>query len=230
MSSCERNCARPGSLSFTASRQRRASCLTSESGTYCSTHRHAVHKCITAACCAKPQRSLRERSACIGHTCLVDRLEPQITLRSISSSVTSSSNRAYSCVVRVELCALIRAAFSMTPPQRRKFVMPVARKVWQQTSSDRPARPPCRNDARYPGRVTVFYPLHPLHLQELEVFRPRRLDGGQHVEVQLQQRRLAIPLWMTRQEQVERLTLGRDPRCSPEALLQLTRLLQQAGL
>ena len=87
-----------------------------------------------------------------------------------------------------------------------------------------------RNDARYPGKVTVFYALHPLHLQELEVFRPHRLDGGQHVEVQLPQRRLAIPLWMTRQEQVECLTLGLDPRCSQEALLRLARLLQQVGL
>jgi hypothetical protein len=35
---------------------------------------------------------------------------------------------------------------------------------------------------------------------------------------------------MTRQEQVECMTLGVDPRCSPESLLRLAGLLQQAGL
>jgi hypothetical protein len=76
----------------------------------------------------------------------------------------------------------------------------------------------------------VFYPLHPLHQQELDVFRPHRLDGGQHLEVQLQHRRLAIPLWMTQRHRVERLTFGVDASCSREALLQLAELLQQSAL
>ena len=89
---------------------------------------------------------------------------------------------------------------------------------------------PHRHDARYPGKVTVCYPLHPLHSRELEVFRLYRLDCGPHVEVQLEQRRLAIPLWMTEQDLVESLTLGVDPRCSRQALLRLAKLLEQAGL
>lgn len=76
----------------------------------------------------------------------------------------------------------------------------------------------------------MYYPLHPQYGQELEVFRPHHLDGGQHVEVQLPLRRLAIPLWMVDQECVQGLTLGVDPRCSREALLQLAGLLQQTGL
>jgi hypothetical protein len=51
-----------------------------------------------------------------------------------------------------------------------------------------------------------------------------------HVEVQRELRRLAIPLWMTQLQHVERLTLGVDPHCSPQALLRLAELLNQAGL
>ncbi len=87
-----------------------------------------------------------------------------------------------------------------------------------------------RNDARYPGNVTILYPLHPLFQQEFEVFRLHRLDCGEYVEVQLWQRRLGIPRWMTQQERVEALTLGVDPLCSRGALLQLANRLEQSGL
>ena len=89
------------------------------------------------------------------------------------------------------------------------------------------ARP---NNARYLGRITVLYPLHPLQGREVDVFHSHRLDDRLHVEVQLEQRRLVIPLWMTDADRVEAMTLGVDPACSCQALLRLAKLLELSGL
>lgn len=86
------------------------------------------------------------------------------------------------------------------------------------------------NDARYPGRAAIFYPFHPLFGCEYAVHRRHGFGGTQQIELQLKMKRLAVPVWMSNQDQCENMTWGVDPHCSWESLLKLMRLLQQSGL
>ena len=87
-----------------------------------------------------------------------------------------------------------------------------------------------QNDARYPGKVTVYYPLHPFHGGgELPVVR--RHGGGriEQVEVETATRRQVLPLWMTNQDRCQQLSVSADPRCSLTALWELAALLWGSG-
>jgi hypothetical protein len=87
-----------------------------------------------------------------------------------------------------------------------------------------------RNDARYPGNVTIHYPFHPFHGRELPV--SRRFGTGEtlHFELQADDRRVLVPAWMTDVDWCRQLTAGDEPRASTAALLQLARLLNAANL
>jgi hypothetical protein len=89
---------------------------------------------------------------------------------------------------------------------------------------------PDRNDARYPGKVKVYYSLHPLFGQDVPVFRRYGRGESQQVEVQLAGRRQGVPGWMTDEDRCARFSLGTEPRCSLASLLELVRLLQASGL
>ncbi len=83
-----------------------------------------------------------------------------------------------------------------------------------------------RRDARYPGTVTVYYPLHPLYGRgELPVHRRYGIGEVEQVEVKTGAGRQAVPVWMTDEQQCRHMTLGLDPRCSLASLSKLLSLL-----
>lgn len=87
-----------------------------------------------------------------------------------------------------------------------------------------------QNDARYPGKVTVIYPLHPFHGRgELPVVRRYGSGRAEQVEVETASRRQIVPLWMTDEDRCQRLSVGADPRCSLTALWELIALLQTSA-
>ena len=90
---------------------------------------------------------------------------------------------------------------------------------------------PTRNDARYPSEVIVHYPLHPLFGRgKLPVCRRRGIGNVEHVEVQADDVRQAIPLWMTDEQLCSRLTIGIEACCSLTAFLELLSLLRSTEL
>jgi hypothetical protein len=87
-----------------------------------------------------------------------------------------------------------------------------------------------QNDARYPGSLTVYYPLHPFHGGgELPVVRRYGNGRVEQVEVETSRRRQVLPLWMTNQDRCRQLSVGVDPRCSLPALWELAALLRASG-
>ena len=83
-----------------------------------------------------------------------------------------------------------------------------------------------QNDARYPGKVTIYYPLHPFHGGgELPIVRRYGSGRVEQVEVETPDRRQVLPHWMTSQDRCQQLSVGADPRCSLTALWELMALL-----
>jgi hypothetical protein len=88
-----------------------------------------------------------------------------------------------------------------------------------------------RDDARYPRFVTVFYPLHPFCGRGTLVVRQRCGAGGAlQVQVELEQKLQAVPLWMTDEEGCARMTISFEPFCSLTSMLELRSLLWSLGL
>jgi hypothetical protein len=88
-----------------------------------------------------------------------------------------------------------------------------------------------QNDARYPGKVTIHYPLHPFHGQkDLAVIRRFGSGRVEQVEVDTGQRRQLVPAWMTNQGRCEQMSIGSEPHCSLSALWELMALLRTSGL
>ena len=88
-----------------------------------------------------------------------------------------------------------------------------------------------RNDAPYPGKVTIHYPLHPFFGQSgLAVVRRYGSGKAEQFEVQGPGRRVAVPAWMTDPDRCQAMTCGFEPRCSLTSLLQLVALLDASGL
>jgi len=87
-----------------------------------------------------------------------------------------------------------------------------------------------QNDARYPAKVTVFYPLHPFYGGgEFPVVRRYGTGRVEQVEVKTARRRQVLPLWMTDQDHCRQFSVGADPRCSVPALWELAALLRASG-
>ena len=91
-------------------------------------------------------------------------------------------------------------------------------------------RQPTRDDARYPGKVSVWYPYHPLYgVHDLSVVREFGCWDVQYVELAAQKRQ-AIPAWMLDQERCAQMTCGLQPTVDLAALLELANWLQAQGL
>jgi hypothetical protein len=89
---------------------------------------------------------------------------------------------------------------------------------------------PPRNDARYPGKVSVWYPYHPLYgIQDLSVVRHFGCHDVRYVELAAQKRQ-AVPAWMLDQERCALMTYGLQPATDLAALLELADWLQAQGL
>lgn len=86
------------------------------------------------------------------------------------------------------------------------------------------------HDARYPGKETIHYPLHPLFGQQAPVYRKYGIGNAQLIELQFESRRVAVPVWMIDEIYCGRLTIGLEPRCSLTSLMQLLRLLEISEL
>jgi hypothetical protein len=90
---------------------------------------------------------------------------------------------------------------------------------------------PPRDDARYSGVVTVYYPLHPFFGRgELPVTQRYGIHDVDQVEVDVAGAAQALPVWMTDRERCDLMTMDHDPRCSCGSLLQLQSLIRSTGL
>lgn len=90
---------------------------------------------------------------------------------------------------------------------------------------------PARNDARYAGFVIVHYPFHPFFGRgELPVTRRYGIHDVDQVEVDVEGRQQALPVWMTDCDCCAFMTIDHEPQCSCESLLQLQSLIQSTGL
>jgi hypothetical protein len=89
---------------------------------------------------------------------------------------------------------------------------------------------PTRNDARYQGKISVWYPFHPLYgTHDLSVVRAFGTGGVEYAELAAQQRQV-VPAWMLDQDRCAQMTLGLQPACDLAALLTLAGWLQAQGL
>jgi hypothetical protein len=70
------------------------------------------------------------------------------------------------------------------------------------------------DDARYPGRVRVEYPLHRLFGKQFDVVSRIRYGSQWHYVLDLGHQRLCVPRWMTDPVYCGELTWGLDPVCS----------------
>jgi hypothetical protein len=83
---------------------------------------------------------------------------------------------------------------------------------------------------RYPGKVSVWYPYHPLYgVRDLSVVREFGCGDVQYVELATQKRQ-AVPAWMLDQERCAQMTCGLQPTVDLAALLELADWLQARGL
>jgi hypothetical protein len=88
-----------------------------------------------------------------------------------------------------------------------------------------------QNDARYLGKVSIYYPLHPFYgLCELTIGRRFGTGSVEQVEILHNGRWQLVPVWMTDPDTCRLLSLGDDPFCSLPALGELTAVLHNCGL
>ncbi len=86
-------------------------------------------------------------------------------------------------------------------------------------------------DARYPGIITIEYPLHPLFGRQFEVSRRFRWGGVLFFGIDLGNgTRASIPEWMTRRDECAQLRCGVDPVCCLSALREVLALVDQRDL
>jgi hypothetical protein len=90
---------------------------------------------------------------------------------------------------------------------------------------------PTGNDARYQGKVSVWYPFHPLYgIHDLLVARNFGCRDVEYVELVAPKGRQAVPSWMLDQERCAQMTCGFQPAVDLAALLDLADWLQAQGL
>jgi len=90
---------------------------------------------------------------------------------------------------------------------------------------------PSGNDARYQGKVSVWYPFHPFYgMNDLSVARNFGCRDVEYVELVAPKARQAVPSWMLDQERCAQMTCGLQPAVDLAALLDLADWLQAQGL
>jgi hypothetical protein len=89
-----------------------------------------------------------------------------------------------------------------------------------------------RNDARYQGNVSVWYPFHPFYRSpNLSVRRRFGCHDVEYVELASQRpQRQAVPAWMLDEERCAQMTIGLEPTVDLAALLRLADWLQAQDL
>ena len=90
---------------------------------------------------------------------------------------------------------------------------------------------PTRNDARYQGNVSVWYPFHPLFgKQDLSVMRRFGRGDVEYVELHTRDLRQMVPAWMLDQDRCAQMTCGLQPAVELDSLLELARWLRALDL
>jgi hypothetical protein len=86
------------------------------------------------------------------------------------------------------------------------------------------------NDARYPGKVSVWYVFHPLYrAPDLSVVRKFGCHEVEYVQLGAPERQ-AVPAWMLDEERCAQMTIGLQPTVDLAALLRLADWLQAQDL
>jgi hypothetical protein len=86
------------------------------------------------------------------------------------------------------------------------------------------------NDARYQGKVSVWYPYHPLFgTHDLSVVRKFGCHNVEYVQLAAPVRQ-GVPAWMLDQQLCAQMTFGLQPTADLAALLRLADWLQAQDL
>ena len=84
-------------------------------------------------------------------------------------------------------------------------------------------------DARYPGIITIEYPLHRHSGRQFQVLGCVRYGRVAYYDVEADGGCVTVAAWMTRRDECVHLRWGFDPICSLAALIQLQTLLDERG-
>jgi hypothetical protein len=86
---------------------------------------------------------------------------------------------------------------------------------------------PTRNDARYQGKVSVWYPFHPFfNKHDFSVMRRFGCRNTEYLDLQAPGIRQAVPSWMVDADLCGQMTCGLQPAVDLSTLLELVRWLE----
>lgn len=90
---------------------------------------------------------------------------------------------------------------------------------------------PARDDARYQGKIAVYYPLHPLYgIRGLSALRRVGSGDSEFVEIQSTLRRQFVPAWMLDADNCAQMTCGPTPAVDLASLIDLAGWMQALDL
>jgi hypothetical protein len=90
---------------------------------------------------------------------------------------------------------------------------------------------PARDDARYQGKVCVWYPYHPFFgKQNLSIRRRVGSAEVEYLEIQSADGRQCVPAWMLDADRCTQMTCGLQPAVDLSSLMELADLLQALDL
>jgi len=86
---------------------------------------------------------------------------------------------------------------------------------------------PTRNDARYQGKVSVWYPFHPFFRKhDFSVMRRFGCRDVEYLDLRCPEVRQAVPSWMVDADLCGQMTCGLQPAVDLPTLLELVRWLE----
>ena len=87
---------------------------------------------------------------------------------------------------------------------------------------------PTRNDARYQGKVSVWYPFHPFFgKHDFSVMRRFGCRDVEYLDLRCPEVRQAVPSWMVDADLCGQMTCGLQPTTDLPTLLELVRWLEE---
>jgi len=90
---------------------------------------------------------------------------------------------------------------------------------------------PAHDDARYPGKVSVWYPCHPLFgKQNLSIRRRVGSAEAEYLEIQSADGRQGVPAWMLDADRCAQMTCGLQPAVDLLSLMELADWLRALDL
>jgi len=87
---------------------------------------------------------------------------------------------------------------------------------------------PTRNDARYQGKISVCYPLHPFFgKHDFSVMRRFGCRGIEYLDLCDSKIRRVVPSWMVDADLCAQMTCGLQPAADLPTLLEVVRWIEQ---